>query len=123
VTSIRRIRRIKEVPGNNICRDERNLLRAVLINGWQFENFRDLVFLGEVFMMMNVMRAAGKWGSIFALIALAILVLRQVVVFIGFLTFAIKAALVLAFLALLLGVAFMIFRSWQQHKKEQEGQV
>lgn len=71
-------------------------------------------------MMMNVVRVAGKWGGILTLIALAILVLRQVVIFIGFLTFAIKAALVLGFLALLFGVAFMIFRSWQQHKKEQE---
>ncbi len=70
--------------------------------------------------MTTMLRAAGKWGGILTLIALAIVVLRQLVLFIGFLTFAIKAALVLAFLALFIGVAYMIFKSWKQHKKEQE---
>jgi len=71
-------------------------------------------------MMVTMLRAAGKWGGILTLIALAILVLRQLVIFIGFLTFAIKAALVLGFLALLLGVGFMIFKSWSDRKKEEQ---
>ena len=70
--------------------------------------------------MMSVLRVTGKWGGILALIALAIVVLRQVVIFIGFLTFAIKAALVLAFLTLLLAVGYMIFRAWSQRKKEEQ---
>lgn len=71
--------------------------------------------------MTTMLRAAGKWGGILTLIAVAILVLRQVIAFIGFLTFAIKAALVLGFVALLVGVGFMIYQSWKQHKREQEG--
>jgi threonine/homoserine/homoserine lactone efflux protein len=71
--------------------------------------------------MMTVMMAAGKWGGILTLIALAIVVLRQIVMFIGFLTFAIKAGLVLAFVALFVGVAYMIYKSWKQHKNEQQG--
>jgi hypothetical protein len=70
--------------------------------------------------MSMILRAAGKWGSILALIALAVLALRQIIVLIGILTFAIKAGIVLAFLALFFGVAFMIFRSWKEHKREQE---
>jgi hypothetical protein len=69
--------------------------------------------------MMSMMRVAGKWGGILTLIAVAILVLRQVIMFIGFLTFAIKAALVLAFLALLLGVGYLIYKSWCARKKEE----
>jgi uncharacterized membrane protein (DUF373 family) len=71
--------------------------------------------------MTTMLRAAGKWGGILTLIAVAILVLRQIIVFIGFLTFAIKAVLVLGFVALLVGVGFMIYQSWKQHKREQEG--
>jgi hypothetical protein len=63
-------------------------------------------------MMMSMLRVAGKWGGILTLIALAILVLRQVILFIGFLTLAIKAALVLGFLALLI--------AWSQRKKEEQ---
>ncbi len=70
-------------------------------------------------MMMSMLRVAGKWGGILTLIALAILVLRQVILFIGFLTFAIKALLVLVFLFLLLGVGYLIFKAWSDRKKEE----
>jgi uncharacterized membrane protein (DUF373 family) len=70
--------------------------------------------------MMTMLRVAGKWGGILTLIALAIFVLRQLIIFIGFVTFAIKAALVLAFLGLLLGVAYLIFKSWSDRKKEEQ---
>lgn len=62
------------------------------------------------------LKAAGKWGSIFVLIALLIAFVKQLIFFIGFLTFAIKAVIVLAFLALFIGVAVVIFRSWQQRQ-------
>lgn len=70
-------------------------------------------------MMMSMLKVAGKWGGILTLIALAILVLRQVILFIGFLTFAIKALLVLVFLFLLLGVGYLIFKAWSDRKKEE----
>jgi threonine/homoserine/homoserine lactone efflux protein len=66
-----------------------------------------------------MLKAAGTWGGILTLIALAIVVFRQLVLLIGVLTFAIKALLVLAFLALLIGVAYMIYSSWKQHRKEE----
>ena len=71
-------------------------------------------------MMMSMLKVAGKWGGILTLIAVAILVLRQVIMFIGFLTFAIKALLVLAFLALLIGVGYLIIKAWSQRKKEEQ---
>ena len=70
--------------------------------------------------MSMMLKAAGKWGGILTLIALAILAMRQIIFFIGVLTFAVKALLVLAFLALFIGVAYLIFKSWKEHRKEQE---
>jgi hypothetical protein len=70
--------------------------------------------------MMSMLAVASKWGGILTLIALAILALRQIVIFIGFLTFAIKIALVLGFLSLLLGVGYMIFAAWRARKKEEQ---
>ncbi len=65
------------------------------------------------------LKAAGKWGSIVALVALVIALVKQIIAFIGFLTFAIKALIVLVFLALFLGVGFLLFRAWKenQHRK------
>jgi hypothetical protein len=71
-------------------------------------------------MMMSMLKVAGKWGGILTLIAVAIVVLRQVILFIGFLTFAIKALLVLGFLALLIGVGYLIVKAWSQRKKEEQ---
>jgi hypothetical protein len=70
--------------------------------------------------MMSMLAVASKWGGILTLIALAILALRQIVVFIGFLTFAIKIALVLGFASVLLGVGYMIFAAWRARKKEEQ---
>ncbi len=55
--------------------------------------------------------ADGKWGSIFAILALIITLLKQIIAFIGFLTGAIKLFVVLIFVALLLGVGLMILRT------------
>lgn len=53
----------------------------------------------------------GGWGSVFAILALIITLLKQVIAFIGFLTAAIKLFVVLIFVALLLGVSLMVLRS------------
>jgi uncharacterized protein YqhQ len=55
-------------------------------------------------------KAAG-WGTVFAILALVVTLLKQIIAFIGFLTFAIKILVVLAFVALIVGVGFMILRS------------
>jgi len=62
-------------------------------------------------------KAAGKWGSIMVIIALVITLLKQVIAFIGFVTFAIKILIVLAFVLLIVGVGFAILRSISQNRK------
>jgi hypothetical protein len=62
-------------------------------------------------------KAAGKWGSIMVIIALVITLLKQVIAFIGFITFAIKILIVLAFVLLIVGVGFVILRSFSQNRK------
>ncbi len=64
------------------------------------------------------LKAAGKWGSIFAILALVVTLLKQIIAFIGFLTFAIKVLVVLAFVALIASVGFIIFRSWDKNRRE-----
>lgn len=64
--------------------------------------------------------ATGGWGSLLVLLALIIALVKQIIAFIGFLTFAIKAAIVLAFVALILGVAVMIFRTWSKNRAPKE---
>lgn len=60
---------------------------------------------------------AGKWGSVLAILALVITLLKQVIGFIAFLTTAIKVIIVLVFVALIIGIGMMIIRSWQGAKK------
>lgn len=67
---------------------------------------------------MQVLKATGVIGSILALIVVAIALLKQIIAFIGFLTFAIKAIIVLAFVVLFLGVAALIFFSWNKNKRQ-----
>ena len=63
-------------------------------------------------MSMNL-RAAGKWGSIFAILALLVTLLKQIIAFIGFLTFAIKVLIVVVFAALIIGVGLMVLKTWR----------
>ncbi|MBK9165063.1 MAG: hypothetical protein IPM21_14365 [Acidobacteria bacterium] len=56
------------------------------------------------------MKAAGKWGSILVIIALVITLLKQVIAFIGFLTGAVKLLIILAFIAVIVGVGFLIIK-------------
>lgn len=66
------------------------------------------------------LKAAGKWGSIFAILALIVTLLKQIIAFIGFLTTAIKLFVVLAFVALFLAVGLMVLRTWSQNRKAKE---
>jgi hypothetical protein len=63
------------------------------------------------------LKATGKWGSILVLVAMLIALVKQVIAFVGFLTFAIKILIVLAFIVLFVGVAFAIFRTWSANQK------
>lgn len=65
-------------------------------------------------------KAAGKWGSILVILTLIITLLKQIITFIGFLTAAIKIMVVLAFVVLFLGVAMLVFRTWNSNRKARE---
>lgn len=68
---------------------------------------------------MQYLKAGGIIGSILALIALVMIFIKQLIAFIGFLTFAIKAVIVLAFIGLILGVGILIIRSWGSRRRNQ----
>jgi hypothetical protein len=63
------------------------------------------------------LKATSKWGSILVLVALIIAFVKQLIAFVGFLTFAIKILIVLVFVTLFIGVAFLIFRAWSENQK------
>ncbi len=63
--------------------------------------------------MSTYLWAAGKWGSVFVILALIITLLKQIIGFIGFLTAIIKVGIVLVFIALILGIGLMILKSWK----------
>ena len=74
--------------------------------------------------MSFVYKAAG-WGSIFAILALVVTFLKQIIALvaqllalISFLMFAVKIIIVIAFVGLIAGVGFMIFRGWQNSRQE-----
>jgi multisubunit Na+/H+ antiporter MnhG subunit len=69
---------------------------------------------------MPVLKAAGVGGSILVILALIITFLKQIIAFIGFLTFAIKIIVVLVFAALIIGVGLMVFRTWSSKRKAGE---
>lgn len=59
---------------------------------------------------MAIMKAAGKWGGIFVLIALLITLVKSLIAFVGFVTFALKILIVVAFGALIFGVGYLVFK-------------
>ena len=66
------------------------------------------------------MKATGKWGSVFVILALVITLLKQVIGFIGFLTMILKVGIVLVFVAVLLGIGFLVLKSWKTAKCERD---
>lgn len=70
--------------------------------------------------MPTWLRATGKWGSVLVLVALLIALVKQLIAFIGFLTFAVKALIVLAFVALILFVGVAVLRSVSKNRRKKE---
>ncbi|MGD9629874.1 MAG: hypothetical protein AB7V18_11575 [Pyrinomonadaceae bacterium] len=66
------------------------------------------------------MKAAGKWGSILVLIALLITLVKNLIVFIGFITGAIKILIIVVFVALILGVGFLIIKGISNSRKKHD---
>ena len=66
------------------------------------------------------MKAAGKWGSILVLIALLITLLKNLIAFIGFLTFAFKVLIFLLFAAVIIGVGYLILRGISEKRRNRD---
>lgn len=64
--------------------------------------------------------AAGIIGSILAVIALAIAVLKGILALIAFITTAIKIIVILSFVAVFIGIGLMVFRTWRSSRKTKE---
>lgn len=76
--------------------------------------------IGAIIASVSYVTITDKWGSIFALLALIISLLKQIIAFIGFLTTAIKFLVIFAFAALFLGVGLMVFRTFRDRKRDKE---
>ena len=66
------------------------------------------------------MKAAGKWGSILVIIALIITLLKNLIAFIGFLTFAFKVLILLLFAAVIIGVGYLILRGISEKRRNRD---
>jgi hypothetical protein len=69
---------------------------------------------------MPVLRAAGIGGSILAILALVIFLLKTVIGFIAFLTGAIKILIVLIFVALLVFIGLMVLKGFRGGRGNKE---
>ena len=65
---------------------------------------------------MALMKAAGKWGGVFVLIALLITLVKSLIAFVGFITLAIKILIIVAFIALILGVGYLVLKGMSRSK-------
>ncbi|MET0753868.1 MAG: hypothetical protein ABWZ66_10865 [Pyrinomonadaceae bacterium] len=66
------------------------------------------------------MKATGVVGSILVILALVIAFLKQIIAFVGFLTFAIKILVVIVFVALFIGVGLLVLRAFNDRRKAKE---
>lgn len=66
------------------------------------------------------MKAAGIGGSILALIALLIVLVKSLIAFVGFVTTAIKVLIIIVFVGLFLGVGYLILKSIADKKKKHD---
>ncbi len=66
------------------------------------------------------MKAAGWLGSLLAILALIIALLKSIIGFIGFLTAIIKVGVVLLFVALFLFVAILGYKAWKSGQKSSD---
>lgn len=69
---------------------------------------------------MQYLKAAGIGSTLLALVVIIIAFFKQLIALIGIISFAIKAVVILAFVALFLGVGLVVFRSWSNSKREKK---
>ena len=66
------------------------------------------------------MKAAGIGSSLLVIIALVIALLKSLISFVGFLTFAFKVLIVLVFIAVIVGVGFLILKGISEKRRSKE---
>lgn len=65
-------------------------------------------------------QSEGGWGTIFAILTLILTLLKQIIAFIGFLTFVIKIIIFLVFAAIFLFVGALVLRTWSSSRSKKE---
>jgi|KBSSwiStaDraftv2_1062776.scaffolds.fasta_scaffold64959_2 hypothetical protein len=70
--------------------------------------------------MSIFLRAAGWGGSLLVIITLIIVLLKQLIAFIGFITFAVKILIILAFAAVIIAVGLMVLKGFKNSRKHKE---
>ena len=71
-------------------------------------------------MVMTMLKATGIGGSILAILALVIVLLKTLIAFVGFLTGAVKILIILVFVMLLVGVGLMVLRGLKDRRRPAE---
>ena len=70
--------------------------------------------------MSALLKTAGRWGGILTIIVLVITLLRQLISLVGFLLVAFKAAIIMAFVGLILLMIILVMRGRSQRRREAE---
>ncbi len=70
--------------------------------------------------MASFLATSSRWGGILTIIILIIALLKQLIAFVGFLMFAIKVAILLAFIGLFLLIVIAILRGRSHRRRESE---
>ena len=69
---------------------------------------------------MVFLKAAGIGGSILAILALVIYLLKTLISLIAFLTGALKILVVLVFVAVIVGIGFMVLKGWNEARRKRD---
>jgi phosphotransferase system glucose/maltose/N-acetylglucosamine-specific IIC component len=69
---------------------------------------------------MVFLKAAGIGGSILAILALVIYLLKTIISLIAFLTGALKILVVLVFVAVIVAIGFMILKGWKEARRNRD---
>ena len=70
--------------------------------------------------MSAFLKTAGRWGGVLTIIVLIIALLRQLISLVGFLLIAVKAAIVIAFVGLVLVMIVLVLRGRSQARRDAE---
>jgi phosphotransferase system glucose/maltose/N-acetylglucosamine-specific IIC component len=70
--------------------------------------------------IMVFLKAAGIGGSILAILALVIYLLKTLISLIAFLTGALKILVVLVFVAVIVGIGFMVLKGWNEARRNRD---